>query len=188
MEGSPQGPPPGGWQQPGYGRQPQQPPPYPPPLQQPPYGYGYDQQQAWQHPYGQQQPYPHHQQQALDPGNTPAVVSLVLGICSIAGVVFFLGIIFPVTLGMGIPAIFLGRSGMKKVDRGETAKHRGVAQAGLITGIIGTVLSAIAAVFWILVIVGIASIDTSNDDLFDETYAPAVQIVGAALRTAALAG
>lgn len=187
MEGAPpEGPDPYGQQ--GYG---QQPPPYaqppyqqqPPPYQQP---YGYDQQQqAWQ-----QQPYPYYQQQALDPGNTPAVVSLVLGICSIAGVVFFLGLIFPITLGMGIPAIFLGRNGMKKVDQGETAKHRGLAQAGFITGIIGTVLSAISALFWILVFVGIASSDSdsNNNDLFDETYAPALQIAGAAVRAAALIG
>ena len=78
--------------------------------------------------------------------NNPAVISLALGIASLAGVVFILpftlGLFFPVTLGLGIAAVVLGRNGMKKVDRGETPLHRSTAQAGLITGIIGTVLSA----------------------------------------------
>lgn len=188
MEGTPQGPPPGeggGWPQ-----QPAAPPAYDPYAQQQQQQWPYDpyaqQQQAWQQP---QQPYPYYQPQPAVPGNAPAIWSLVLGICSIGGVVFFLGIIFPITLGMGIPAIFLGRNGMRKVDHGETPQHRGIAQAGFITGIIGTVLSALAGLFWILVFIGVASSDSSsNDNLFDETLAPAVRLAAAAVRATGLTG
>ena len=40
-------------------------------------------------------------------------------------------------------------------------------------------LSVISALFWILVFMGVASSDSSsNDNLFDETLAPAVQTGG----------
>jgi hypothetical protein len=37
--------------------------------------------------------------------------------------------------------------------RGETPKHAGLAQAGLVCGIVGLVLAVLATFFWILVIV-----------------------------------
>lgn len=47
-------------------------------------------------------------------------------------------------------AIFLGRRGKQKVDRGDTRKHRGLAQAGFVTGLVGLGLSIVATVGWIL--------------------------------------
>ena len=168
MEGPPQGPP-GGWQPPGYGGDPppsyppQQPspppaaPPFPPPQpqqpQQPPYNpYAYQQpQQQWGY-------YP---QQPQEPGNAPAIVGFCLGVGSLALLLMSVGFLWPLTLGGSIAAIFVGRNGMKKVDAGETRKHRGLGQAGFITGIIGTILSLLA-------LAACAAILASDDEFFED--------------------
>ena len=154
MEGPPQGPPPpGGWQPPGYGGE-QQPPPPPPPPQQPynPYAYQQPQQQQW----GWYPP-----PQPPEPGNAPAIVGFCLGVGSIALLLMSFGFLWPLTLGGSIAAIFVGRNGMKKVDAGETRKHRGLGQAGFITGIIGTILS-------LLTIAACAAILASDDEFFED--------------------
>lgn len=86
-------------------------------------------------------------------GNGSAVAALVLGIVSLALLLVSAGLSTIVSLGCAIPAIFLGRKGRRLVDEGQTRKHRGLAQAGFIMGIVGTILSALATVFWVLIIV-----------------------------------
>jgi hypothetical protein len=81
------------------------------------------------------------------------VAALVLGIVSLALLLVSVGFSTIVSLGCAIPAIFLGRKGRDLVDSGRTRKHRGLAQAGFIMGIVGTILSILATVFWVLVIV-----------------------------------
>ncbi len=66
-----------------------------------------------------------------------------------------LGILSILCLGLlaGIPAIILGNIAKREIDQGQ-GQGRGMAQAGLICGIIGTVLGSL----WIiLVIVGAAT-------------------------------
>lgn len=96
----------------------------PHPGGQPPYGaYGYPQ-----------------------PRRTPgtAVWALVLGIASIVCCGLF----------TGIPAIIVGRSAMKEIDRsGGTKDGRGLAQAGFITGIVGTVLGVLAVIAIVISII-----------------------------------
>jgi hypothetical protein len=85
------------------------------------------------------------------PGNDRAVLALVLGI---GGLVAFLGarlgLLFFLNLPPSIAAWVIGVQARRRVDRGETDQHRGVAQAGLVMGVIGTVLGLLAIVGWTL--------------------------------------
>ena len=97
------------------------------------------------HPGGYTPPYQE------GPGNPQAVAALVLGIVSVTMAIlgFFL-ITLPIAVICGVIAIVLGGSGKRKVDRGETKRQRGLAQAGFITGIIGTVLGLLGIVGLVL--------------------------------------
>jgi hypothetical protein len=89
-----------------------------------------------------------------DPGNSEAVAALVLGIVAVVMVVplgFFL-VTLPIAVICGVIAIVLGRTGRRKVDRGETRRNRGQAQAGFAMGIIATVLGLIGIVGFVLLI------------------------------------
>ena len=135
----------GGWpgQPPNPGGSPPPPPPpagYPPQPPQwgaPPPGYG---QQPWAQspyggtPYGQRPP----------KKNGIGVAALVLGVLSILGGFFVAGAV------LGIVAIILGVVGMQRANRGE-ADNKGMAVAGLITGIIGVIISALFLVLYIAV-------------------------------------
>lgn len=74
------------------------------------------------------------------PQNGSGTAALILGILSLVCCGFF----------TGIPAIILGRKGVALADSG-LATNRGIAQAGFILGIIGTVLSVLG------IIVGLAT-------------------------------
>jgi hypothetical protein len=144
-------PPPPGWQPPpGQGWQ--APPPPQPPGQgwQPPPPPGWPQ-QPWGYPA------------AREPDNGPAVAGFVLSMVSVGLLVLSLGlssIVSVVCAGLGI---YFSRQGKRRVDGGETRKHRDLAQAGLVSGWIGLGLSILATLSWIAVIVvGIAT------DSFDE--------------------
>jgi hypothetical protein len=49
--------------------------------------------------------------------------------------------------GLGI---FYSLRGRRRVDSGETPKHRSLAQAGFVTGIVTVVLAVLATAFWLL--------------------------------------
>jgi len=125
--------------QPPYGQQPYGGQPYgaPQPYGQQPYGgqpYG-------QQPYGQYTPYG-------TPGrhlsNGLGVTALVLGITSIFPGLYFIGLL------LGPLAVIFAILGRKRVKRGE-ADNRGMATAGLITGVVGTLLAAAVTVGVIVV-------------------------------------
>jgi len=137
----------------------EQQPPYPPPAPPPPYA----QQPSYQQPSYQQ---PSYQQPSYQPYGVPgylppgyaaappnegmAVASMVVGIASL---VLMCG--YGIGL-LGSPvAMVLGRVSMKRIDAsGGQLGGRGMAQAGFILGIIGTVLLVLAiAVVVVLVIV-----------------------------------
>lgn len=81
-----------------------------------------------------------------DPGNTPAVVGLVLGIVGI--------IMFPLAAPF---AWWQGIVGKRRVDEGKTTQNRGMAVAGQVLGIIGTVLMVIYFLVFVIAIVVAAS-------------------------------
>ena len=132
----PSGPPPGEQPSP-YGPPPGQGSPYgAPPGQPAPYG------APGQPPFGSPPPAFGAPVQTQS-SNGKAIASLVLGILSI----LCLGIL------AGIPAIILGNIAKKEIDQGRGG-GRGMAQAGFILGIIGTVFGSL----WIiLVIIGAAT-------------------------------
>jgi hypothetical protein len=122
-------PPPPGYGQPpppaqGYGYQP------------PPPGYGYGQPAPW----GYQPP---------APDNGQAVAGFVFSLVAVGLLVISFGLSTIVSLGCAITGIVLSRKGKRKVDSGQTPKHRGLAQAGFIVGWVGVGLSLLAIAGWI---------------------------------------
>jgi hypothetical protein len=87
-----------------------------------------------------------------------------------------------VSIGCAIVGIVCGRNGKRKVDAGETPKHRGLAQAGFIIGWVSLVLSVLATAGWILVIVLAA-----NDEDFDWENTDSVRAAALVLRAGARA-
>lgn len=91
------------------------------------------------------------------------MASLILGI---AGLVLFVfpagfGLVFVFNLPCSIAAWVMGVRGRRRVDRGETHEHRGMAQAGIVLGIVGVVLGVLAIIGWALAI-------ALSDDVRDE--------------------
>ena len=151
---------------PGYG--------YPPPpagqAYQPPPGYGPQPGYAYPPPWG----YP---QQSV-PDNGQAIAGFVLSLVSIGLLVISAGLSTIVSIGCAIGGIICSRNGKRKVDAGETPKHRGLAQAGFIIGWVSVGLSILATIAWILIIVIAATTDDPNSDPF-ETVNAAARFIGA---------
>jgi hypothetical protein len=153
-----------GWQQ-----YPQQ--QYPPQQYPPQYPYGqYGQQPGWQqpppgyqqHPYGQYG-WPQQTWAQREPNNDPAIAALTLALCGLGLLFLSLGLSAAiVSPAAGAFAIYFGRKGMQKVDKGETRQYRGAAKAGFVLGIVTVVLSAIALAIWIAVI-------ADNPEVFEES-------------------
>jgi hypothetical protein len=75
------------------------------------------------------------------------------------------------------------------VDEGKTRKHRGLAQAGFIVGIISLILSVMATVAWVIAIIAAANngdFDNGGGGGFDSTRVRALLLAGRV--TAALFG
>lgn len=157
--------------QPVYGYPP--PPPgqaYPPPppgyaYPQPPPGYAYPQPQPWAYP------------QPSVPDNGPAVAGFVLSLVSGGLLIISAGFSSVVSIVCAILGIVYSRNGKRKVDAGETPKHRGLAQAGFIIGWVSLGLSILATVAWILIFVLAATDSGSGSDPF-QTVRAAAQLVG----------
>jgi hypothetical protein len=137
-------PPPAPVQPPVYGYQPP-PPGYPPP------GYAY--QPQWGYP-----------PQPRVPDNGQAVAGFVLSLVAIGLLLISFGLSSIVSLGCGIAGVICSRNGKRKVDAGETPKHRGLAQAGFIIGWVGIGLSILATAGWIVAIAAGAFDSNSSSD------------------------
>jgi hypothetical protein len=133
-------------------QQPQQPPPgygYPqPPPPPPPPGYGYPQPPP--PGYGYPPPWGYAPQPPV-PDNGQAIAGFVLSLVSVGLLVISAGLSSIVSIGCAIPGIVCSRNGKKKVDAGQTPKHRGLAQAGFVIGWVALFLSLLATIGWILV-------------------------------------
>jgi hypothetical protein len=107
---------------------------------------------AYGAPYGQQPG-------LVAPNNRFAIPALILGILSITGLCCY-GVGGPL---LGIPAIILGHIGKREIRESAGAQGgQGLAQAGFITGIVGSVLGVLGFIVVILFI-GFASLaDPSN--------------------------
>jgi hypothetical protein len=154
----------------------QEPPPQPgwqpPPQQQPPPAYG----QTWQ---------------TQQPDNGPAVTGFVLSMIG-AGLLLFL--LAPISLICAIFGIVYSRRGKRKVERGETTRSKGLAQAGFVSGIVVLALSVLITAIEILIVVLYASDDQFREDFQDEfeqelddsqTVTAAIRLAAPAIRAAA---
>ena len=88
-----------------------------------------------------------------DAPNNPAVVAIALGATGLGLLLVTVGVTFLLTLPCSVLAWVFGAQGRRRVRSGETTRNEGLATAGLITGIIGTVLGIVAAVVWVMVVV-----------------------------------
>ena len=151
---------------PGYGYQ--APPPgqaYPPP---PPPGYAYP--PPWGYP------------QQRVPDNGPAVVGFVFSLVSVGLLVISAGFSSVISIACAIVGIVYSRKGKRKVEAGETPKHRGLAQAGFIVGWVGLGLSVLATIAWgVLLAFAIADEDWDWDSNPNTVRATAT-VVGAVVR------
>jgi hypothetical protein len=111
------------------------------------------------------------------PDNGQAVAGFVFSLVGLGLLVISFGLSTVISLGCAITGIICSRNGKRKVDAGETPKHRGLAQAGFIIGWVGVGLSILAIIGWILVF---ALGDTNAGSPFDPdtTRSVAARVVG----------
>jgi hypothetical protein len=99
------------------------------------------------------------------PSNIPALSALFLGPLSILLVFLSTGGFF-LALPCGIAAIVLGTIGIRNADRRQLA-HRGLARIGRITGFIGTFLSILAVIVFVVVATALHTTENSVSGLID---------------------
>ena len=139
------------------------PPPPPPPAaapasqwQQPP------QAGQWQQP--PQQPWAYAQQPQV-PDNGPAVAGFVLSLIGGGLLLVSGGLSTLVSVVCAAVGIFYSVRGRRRVDRGETPKHRGLAQAGFIIGIVSLVLAVLATLAYGAILILYLTNDEFQEDL-----------------------
>lgn len=87
----------------------------------------------------------------VEQSNGAAVAALVCGICGLVLLLGSAGLMALFSLPLSVCAWVFGIKGRDRADRGE-AGQRGLAQAGWIMGVVGTVLGVVAFLGWILVL------------------------------------
>jgi FHA domain-containing protein len=100
-----------------------------------------------------------------EPGNIPALAALFLGPLSILLIFLSAGGFF-IALPCGIAAIVLGSIGIRNADRRQLG-HRGLARIGRFTGWIGTFLSILAVITFIVVATALHSTEHNLNGLID---------------------
>jgi len=94
------------------------------------------------------------------------------------------GLLFFLNLPCSILAWIFGVQGKRVVDRGESPQHRGLAQAGMITGIVGVALGVLALIAWILVFTLAISSDGGSSSGGAPPHGEHLDVLLAALRAA----
>jgi hypothetical protein len=112
-----------------------------------------------------QQTWGYAQQQQPQADNGPAVAGFVLSIVSVALLFLSAGLSSVISVGCSIVGIVYSRKGKKKVEKGETTKNAGLAQAGFIVGIVSLCLAALATLIWIGILAAAISDEEFRDDL-----------------------
>ena len=102
------------------------------------------------------------------PDNGDAVAGFVLSLVAGGLLLISVGLSSIISITCSGLGIFYSRRGKQRVDRGETPKHRGLAQAGFITGIIGLGISILATLAWVLVLVMYTTNEEFRRDFDDE--------------------
>jgi hypothetical protein len=133
---------------------------------------------------------PQQAQQLPQPPNNDAVAGFTCAIVGISLLFFSGGLSTVVSLILGVVAIPYSRRGKQNVDEGKTPKHKSLASAGFVIGIVTVVLSLLATVAWILILTLVDWDDIedgSNDDPFQEFDSAVVliRVAAAAVRLVA---
>jgi hypothetical protein len=110
------------------------------------------------------------------------VAGFVLSVTAGALLVFSAGLSSLISVICAALGIGYSRKGKKKVDRGETPKHRGLAQAGFITGIVTLVLALLATAFWALMAVLYATDEEFRQDFENDLENSDVDGIQSAVR------
>jgi hypothetical protein len=111
------------------------------------------------------------------PDNGQAVAGFVFSLVSLGLLVISAGLSTIVSIGCAIAGIVCSRNGKKKVDAGETPKHRGLAQAGYIIGWVSLGLSILATIAW-AVVLGFAIADEDFNIDPEETRSAVLRLIG----------
>jgi hypothetical protein len=168
-----QAPPPG--QPPGYGY----PPPPPGQAYPPPPGYGYPPGATGPPGYAYPPPWGYPQQSV--PDNGPAVAGFVFSLVAGGLLIISGGFSSIISIACAIVGIVYSRKGKRKVDAGETPKHRGLAQAGFIIGWVSLGLSVLATIAWTLIL----AFAIADEDWDWGTDPDTVRVTAVALRAGA---
>jgi hypothetical protein len=81
-------------------------------------------------------------------------VGAVLGTLAILLLAFSFGLLFFVSAPLAFAALMLGVTGRSRVERGLTARGRTAANAAMVLGIAGLVLSVVGCVYTALLLAG----------------------------------
>ena len=124
---------------------------------------------------------------APEPDNNPAVAGFVLSMVALGLLVLSAGLSSIVSVACAALGIFYARRGRARVDAGQTGKHRGLAQAGFVSGIVGLALALVATAFWALILV-LALTDENFGDDFDDGGFDSISAVARAAAVGARLG
>ena len=106
------------------------------------------------------------------PPNGDAVAGFTCSIIGLTLLFFSAGLSTIVSLILGIVAIPYSRKGRRNVDEGRSPKHKDLAQAGYVIGIITVVLSLFATIAWGLLF-ALVDWDEVEEDSEDDEFAAA---------------
>ena len=124
---------------------------------------------GWHPPPAQPQPWAYAPQRPREPDNGAAVAGFTLAVVGGGLLLFTAGISSIVSVVCAGLGIFYSLKGRRRVDRGETPKHRSLAQAGFVTGIVTLVLAVLATAFWALFGILYATDEGFRQDLEDDS-------------------
>jgi hypothetical protein len=96
------------------------------------------------------------------------VAGFAFSISSIGLLVVSVSLSTVLSLGLGIAGIVQSRKGRRLIDSGATSKNKDIATAGFVVGIISTVLSAAATLFWIGIVILVATDENARRDFQDQ--------------------
>jgi hypothetical protein len=103
------------------------------------------------------------------PDNGVAVTGFVLSVVAAGLLVISFGLSSIVSIACAGLGIYFSRQGKQRVERGETPRHGGLAQAGFITGVITLALSLLATVAWVIGLVFYATDEDFRREIDGET-------------------
>lgn len=132
---------------------------------------------------------------ATAPDNGDAIAGVILSVSAAALLVLSVGASSIISVVCAALGIYYSRKGRARVDRGETPRHRGMAQAGVVTGVVALVLSVLMTIFWATLAIVYATDEDFREQLKDELdedegspegFETAIPLGLAAMRAAAL--